>query len=181
MKNKYLILMFIMILSSASYVFWNVNMVNTHLSKMRKVDKDIKEEQQKLNSAQVLNEELKEVSKVILNSITKEKSYDTTEVNAFVKKLADLADKNQILINSISPKPVSNATHLIEQTYTLELNCEYLQLGRFLTELESFDNIMKVKTLDVKPTGDNKDQDPTVATRYRITLELSTFKILKEV
>jgi Tfp pilus assembly protein PilO len=172
--------MFLMIVSNAGYILWNVDLVTKKLDKLRKVDKDIKIEQQKLNSAKVLNEELKEVSKVILNSITREKSFETEEINAFVKKLADLADKNHILINAISPKPVSNLTSFIEQSYILELNCEYLQLGRFMTELESFDNIMKVKTLDVKPTGDNKDQDPTVATRYRVTLELSTFKILKE-
>jgi Tfp pilus assembly protein PilO len=157
-------------------------MVNNHLVKLRKVDKDIHIEQQKLNSARVLNEELKEVSKVILNSLTTQKYYDAEEVNNFVKKLAELADKNQIMVKAISPKPAANLTYLIEQVYTLEMNCEYLQLGRFLTELEAFDNIMKIKTLDVKPTGEAvKTGETEVATRYRVTLELSTFKILKEV
>jgi hypothetical protein len=157
--------------------------INTKIQLIGRYDKRIKIEQEKLNSAKVLNEQLQEVSKVIENSISEDDKFTTDESNAFIKKLADLADKYKIAVHSMVPKVITTITRrYAEQLYTMELNCTFVQMGQFLSDLESFDNIIKVRTIDVRPLADDKKTiyEGPQETHYKVTLELSTFKIVKE-
>ena len=184
MRQKYLILFAIMVLIAMMFFYFSSNIVYDKINRIKKFDRKIKVEQEKLNSAKVLNEQLQQVSKVIMNSMTKEKEYSADEVNEFTKKLADLADKYKIAVHSFFPKVISTVdTKFLEQLYTMELNCDYIQLGKLLADIESFDYIIKVKTIEVRPIGADKKKvgtDIETATRYKVTLELSTFKIIKE-
>jgi len=180
MKNRYMILLLIMAVVAGAFFYFGGELINAKNGKVKHYDERIKEEQEKLNSAKVLNEQLSEVSKVILASITNEREYKPEEVNAFVKKLANLADKYEITVNAVVPKVVSGMNrHFVEQQYTLELNCTFIQMGKFLAELESFDNIMEVNTLTVNPIA-NENASELTDTRYRVSLLLTTVKIVKE-
>jgi len=184
MKNKYLILFAGMILVTMIFFFFSSESIDSKIKLIKKYDKHIKIEQEKLNSAKVLNEQLKEVSQVIYNSITKNRKFSPDEVNEFTKKLADLADKYKIAVHALFPKAVSNTeTHFLRQQYTLELVCTYVQLGKFLSDLESFNNIVRVKTLEVQPLTKTRTENSMTKnneTRYKVTLELMVIKILKE-
>ncbi|MBN2461639.1 MAG: type 4a pilus biogenesis protein PilO [Candidatus Cloacimonetes bacterium] len=183
-KHKYLILACVMILVTLCFFYFTGSMISNKIKEINRVDNKIRVEQEKLNSAKVLNEQLQEVSKVIVNSITKDRSYSSEETNAFIKKLADLADRYKIAVNTLVPKEIdSYGSKYIEHLYTMELDCTFIQMGQFLSDLESFDNIIKIKTLDVRPLSQDKKNvavDLEQETRYKVTLELSTFKIVKE-
>ena len=184
MKQRYLLLLFVMILSTICFFYFSTTSVNAKINMIDKYDEAIKVEQEKLNSAKVINDQLQEVSKVIMRSMTNENEFAIDDVNAFVKKLADLADKYKISIDSVSPKVVaSDKSHLVEQKYTLSVVCTFIQMGQFLSELESFDHIIKVNTLDVRPVKEDKNTifDEIIDTRYKVTFELSVFMIIKEV
>ena len=169
------------ILVSMSYIYFGRKMISDGRKKIVNIEKTIKKDQEKLNSAKVLNKELQQVSKVILNSMTKNRTYKAEEVNEFVSKLGDLADRFKIKIEGLSPRPSSKEGKIVEQSYSLQIICDYVQLGKFLAELERFDYIMKLNTLDVKPVHGKRDSAPSVgATRYKVAIELSTFKIIKE-
>jgi hypothetical protein len=54
-------------------------------------------------------------------------------------------------------------------------------MGRFLSQLESLDHIVKINQLEVKPVYDrSKQQLEGSETIYTVTIELSVFKVLKE-
>ncbi len=181
MKQNYMILLFVMVMFSLLFFFYSGKIVNGKIEKTKKYDIAIKKQQQKLNSAKVLNEQLKDVSKVILNSITKKKKFSSDEINNFVKKLGDLADKYKIPVYNQVPTKISNNKNVVEQGYSMELVCTYVQLGQFLSELESLDNISTIKTLQVNPIKEDKKQENTKnETKYRVNLELSVFKVVKE-
>ncbi len=184
MRQQYLILLCVMILTAICFFYFSSTSVDAKIRKIKAYDKRIKVEQEKLNSAKVLNQQLQEVSKVIMKSMTEDDIFSSEEVNAFVKQLATLADQYKIAVNSISPKVISSENkHFLEQQYTLVLNCTFVQMGQFLSKLESFDHIIKVKTLDVSPLKAEKKEGPSEieqVTRYKVTIELSTFKIVKE-
>lgn len=184
MKQNYLILLCLMILSIICFYYFASTSVSKKLHLIDRYDEEIKTEQDKLNSAKVLNEQLQEVSKIIMQTMTTDKSFSPDEINDFVKTLATLADKYEIGVTSMSPKTVSTSVkHLIEQQYTLILNCTFVQMGQFLAQLESFDNITKIKLFDVSPISLDKKEGNVAAqeiTRYKVTLELSVFKIIKE-
>ena len=183
-KQKYLILLCAMILIALCFFYFTTNMINDKKSQISRCDKRIKVEQEKLNSAKVLNEQLQHVSLVIKNSLTDVRNYSSDEANAFVKKLANLADRYEITVNSLVPKFITTiGSHYAEHLYTLELNCTFIQMGQFLSDLENFDYIIKIKTLDIRPISQDKKKIAVteIETRYKITLQLSTFKIVKEV
>jgi archaellum biogenesis ATPase FlaH len=182
MQQKYLILLCTIILTALCFFYLSSKSINAKIAKINVYDKHIKVEQEKLNSAKVLNEQLKEISKIIFQSMTDKGEFSSEEVNTFIKKLTDMADKYKIAVHSIFPKVVSStSTYLVEQQYTMILNCTFVQMGRFLSQMESFDNLIKIKTLDITPLSkDRKDSNIEIATRYKVTLELSTLKIIKE-
>lgn len=183
MKQRYLTLFCAMILIAFLFFYFSSTTIEGKITKIKRFDKRIKVQQEKLNSAKVLNEQLQQVAKVIQNSITDEDKYTPEESNRYVKKLADLADRYQIAVHSMTPKSISSVSrNYAEQLYTMELNCTFIQLGQFLSDLEAFDYILNVKTLDVRPLSGDRDtvyQDELV-THYKVTLELSTLKIVKE-
>lgn len=180
MKNKYLILFLLIAITTTAFFYFGNISIDTKGRKIKAYDKRIKEEQEKLNSAKVLNNQLAEVSKVIIGSITKERTYSAEEINGFVKKIATLADKYEITVNGIVPKVVTSTSRsFVRQQYTLELNCTFVQMGNFLAELESFDNIMEVNSLNVSPVA-TKENVVLADTRYRVTMLLTTVKIFKE-
>ena len=181
-KQKYLLLLMVIILLSASFFYFSTQLIDKKIVKIAKYDRAIKNRQEQLNSAKVFSEKLGEVSKVIHQTMTDNKKYTADEVNSFVKKLGDLANKHEIAIHSNIPKIVSSESrNLIEQEYTLELKCTFVQMGQFLTELEALDRIVKVKTLDVRPLDiETKNVEENLVTSYMVTLEISTFKIRKE-
>jgi len=183
MKQKYLLLFCLMILTAILFFYFSNNMINSKIKQIARYDKRIKVEQEKLNSAKVLNEQLQQVAKVIENSISDEDKFTTDEANAFIKRLATLADKYKIAVHSLVPKVITTLSRrYAEHLYTMQLNCTFVQLGQFLSDLEGFDNIIKIRTIDVRPlTDDKKTQyDDALETHYKVTLELSTFKIVKE-
>ena len=184
MQQKYLILLCAIILTAMCFFYLSSKSISAKMVKINLYDKNIKVEQEKLNSAKVLNEQLAEISKIIFQSMTDEGEFSSEEVNTFIKKLTDMADKYKIAVHAIFPKVVSStSTYLVEQQYTMILNCTFVQMGRFLSEMESFDNIIKIKTLDITPLSRDRNDDNgdiETATRYKVTLELSTLKIIKE-
>lgn len=183
MKQKYLLLLLFVIVAGFFFHYLSSLTIDAKNKKIYRLDKKIKKQQEKLNSAKVLNEQLKEVSKVIHNTIVDEKKQSAKEVNDFVKQLADLANDYKIAVNSLLPKTTFNLGTYLKQEYIMELTCTYVQMGKLLSSLESTDKIIRIKTLDVNPIQKNleaEDGDNINETRYRVTIELVTFKIVKE-
>jgi len=178
-----------MVLIGVLFFVISSSLINSKISKINDLDKKIKTAQEKLNSAKVLNQQLSQFSLVIDNSLTKEKVFSPQEVNGFVKNLADLADQNQIAVLAIYPKEVQSKLNLVEQQYIMEINTTYIELGQFLSHLEALDHIVKINTLDVMPLTDEtaKSNQKTVTqagprvARYKVALELSVFKVQREV
>lgn len=185
MKQRYLIFTLAMILIAVLFFMISGSLIGKKVTSISNLDRKIKSAQEKLNSAKLMDQELSQFSLIIDNSLTKEKTFSHDEVNAFVKNLADLADKNKIAVLAIIPKEIQSSLHIVEQQYIIELNTTYIQLGQFLSNLEALDNIVKINTLDVMPlteSGSDKGQKttgPRIA-RYKVALELSVFKVQRE-
>jgi Tfp pilus assembly protein PilO len=186
MRKQYIIFLLIIIVVSVAFFIVSGSMINSNIKKINDVDKKIKKAQEKLNSAKIMNEQLSQFTMIIRNTLTNEKQINPNEVNSFVKQLADMCDQYKIAIVSIYPKAVFADASMLEQQYILELNCTYVQTGQFLSELEGMDNLIKINALDVTPITMQSANSKTgnvnagQATRYKVTLELSVFKVVKE-
>jgi len=185
MKEKYLILLGVVIIVALFFFYSVNNMMTKKVAEINRYDRNIRRAQEKLNSAKVLDDQLSQVSKVIDNTIAAEKNFTPEEVNEKVKYLAELADKHKIAVYSLVPRTAfSSSTYQIEQNYSMDIMSTYVQLGQFLTQIERMDNIVKINTLDVRPVRGGRETDYEEAgdtvTQYRVVLELSIFKIIKE-
>jgi cell division protein FtsL len=182
MKTKYLSFLLVIILVSFGFLWSATTMISNQKSKIDKIDARIKNSQEQLNSAKVLTKELSEVSKIINNTLTQEDKLSADEANAFVKDIANLCDKYRISVVGLFPKISYSSSKVLEQQFTVEIECTYVQLGNLLSSIEAYDYILKVNTLDVSPMSTSKELSKLDGeTLYRISLELSIFKIVKEV
>jgi Tfp pilus assembly protein PilO len=189
MKQKYLIFSLAMVLVAVLFFVISGSMIGGKVSKIDDLDNKIKIAQEKLNSAKVMDQQLSQFSIIIENSLTTQKTFSPMEINSFVKNLANLADQNKIGVLAIYPKEIQSKVNVVEQQYIMELNTTYVQLGQFLGNIEAIDNIVKINTLDIMPltetdsskkkTAETVNTGPRIA-RYKVSLELSVFKVQKE-
>ena len=197
LKERYLIVLLGIILLSFVFFYTGSLMIKGEIKDIKKYDKRIEKAVERLNSAQVLNKELSGVARVIRNSITDSDTdkFSPVEVNQFANQLANFADTLKIPVLSMSPKESYSPGKVMEHQFTIVLECTYVQLGKFITKLERSDKIIRINTLDVIPLREEKKPMAQLeaeakaeaegdlqsqATRYRVTLDLSTYKVRRE-
>ncbi|MCL1827550.1 MAG: hypothetical protein FWG20_05845, partial [Candidatus Cloacimonetes bacterium] len=88
MRANYLVLTLLMALVTLLFFTTSASMINKNLTRIDRKDREIRREQDKLNSAKVLNDELKEVSLVIRNSLTQNRELSTDEASEFLRELS---------------------------------------------------------------------------------------------
>jgi hypothetical protein len=182
MKNKYLFLMFCFVVITVLFFAHSSYLINTKLTSIQRTDRDIRRLQEELNSARVLSKDLEGVSVVIENSLTSNRELSIEEANNFAAELYDLANNYQISVNILSPRVSLAQRGTLEQQFSMDLECTYVQLGQFLASLERYDYILRVNTLDVRPLTDKykEDANGNRETLYKITMDLAIFKIVRE-
>lgn len=184
MRERYYILILVVILSAVIFMTIGGNSLKRNLSKIESYDNKIKTAQEKLNSARLLDEQLSQFSLVIDNSLTKAQSFSFDEINEFKTYIGDMANQSAISINRLSDSNKFSTPGLIETTLNMELEATYVQAGQFISALESMDHLVKIHALDISPAQLVTKKDATVATgpnRYKVTVEMSIFKVKKEV
>jgi Tfp pilus assembly protein PilO len=182
MRNKYLILLLCIVGAVVVFFIISASLINNNLSRISRIDTRIRRTQEQLNSAKVLNDVLKEVSKVIENSLTANRELSIEEANNFVRELTELANNYHIAIHSVFPKVAFAQGRILEQQFSMELETTYVQLGQFLASVERYEYLLKVNSLDVRPQTDKyrEDANGNRETLYRVALDMSIFKIVKE-
>jgi Tfp pilus assembly protein PilO len=183
MKEKYLVFVLIMILVTVIFFWMASNTVKSNTDKVNSYDKKIKATLEKLNSALIMDEQLKEFTQIITNSLTTTDRFSVDELNAFQKEIERLRDENQMKLIKISDSNKFAEAGMIETTYNLELEGTFQQMGQFISALEAQNHIIKIQYLDISPSqGANKGTslDPNAPNKYKIALELSIFKVKKE-
>jgi len=181
MRIKYGILISVAILVAILFFIITGSQLRKYRNEINRQDRRIRAMQEQLNSAKVLNEDLREVSSVIENSLTEARELSNAEANDFIKELADFAQENRIAVHALTPRAFFAENRILEQQFAIELECTYIQLGQFLTNIERYDYIIKVNSLDVKPQTERfLEVGGERRTLYRVVIDLSIFKIVRE-
>ncbi len=183
MKEKYLAFILAMILISILFFWLGANTLKNSEKEVKSYDNKIKQTLEKLNSAMIMDQQLSQFTEIIDNSLTKDGKFSVDELNAFQKKIEEIRDNNQMKLIKISDSNKFAEAGMIETTYNLELEGTFQQMGQFISAIEAQNNIIKIQFLDISPTqaaSKNTTVDPNAPNKYRITLELSIFKVKKE-
>ena len=172
-----------MVLSGVLYFMISSNLLSTSLKEITRYDNRIKSAQEKLNSARIMEEQLSQFALIIDNSLTRQPSFSFDEINEFKTRIGQMAHQRSISITRLSDSNKFSLPGLIETTYNLELEATYIQVGQFISDIESMDNLIKIHALDISPAQISTTQSAagiSGANRYRVTLELSIFKVRQE-
>lgn len=183
MKERYMILIAVIVLATVLFFMVTGNSVKGKVSRIRELDNKIKVAQEKLNSARIMDEQLSQFALIIDNSLSKSGGFTFDEINAFKKRIGELAHERKITINKLADSNKFSLPGLLETTYSLELEGTFVQMGQFVSDIEALDNIIKIQALDISPaqmSDKNMKTADTSVSRYRITMELSIFKVKKE-
>lgn len=180
MREKYLVLIMVMIIATAVFVMLSGRTLDKNNRAVFSLDEKIKVSQEQLNSARILDQELSQFARIIENSLSRQSQFSFDEINDFKTKIGELAHQRKITINKLSDTNKWALPHLIESTYNLELEATFVQIGQFISDLESQDNIIKIQSLDISPVQVTGDESAGADSRYRIQIELSIFKVKKE-
>lgn len=184
MRERYIVFILLMILSAVIFFMVSSNILSSSMQKIDRYDSQIKTAQEKLNSARIMEEQLSQFALIIDNSLTKQPAFSFDEINEFKKTIGDLANQRSIALTRLSDASKFSLPGLIETTYNLELEATYVQLGQFISDIESMDNLIKIHNLDIQPAQTNNREQNAGANkenRYRVMLELSIFKVKQEV
>lgn len=183
MKERYMIFIALMLLIAVLFFVITGNIMKSNREKIKELDNKIKSIQEKLNSSRIMDQQLSQFALIIDNSLTKSPSFSFDEITSFKTKIGQLADQRSITISKLSDANKFSFQGLIETTFTMELEASYVQIGQFISDLESLDNILKIHYFDISPIQ-SSTRDTTVKSgpnRYKIALEFSIFKVKKEV
>jgi Tfp pilus assembly protein PilO len=183
MRERYLIFILVMILVSVAFFLIAANSISKNVAQIDSYDKKIKVNLEKLNSATIMEAQLSQFTEIINNSLTKDTKYPVDELNSFQKEIEALRDQNQMRLLKISDSNKFTEAGMIENTYNLELEGTFQQMGQFISALEAMNNIIKIQVLDISPNQTSSKgsvTDPNAPNKYRITIEMSIFKVKKE-
>jgi len=182
MRERYLALIIIMLALTVAFVMLTSRSLDTNLRKIRNYDERIKTTQEQLNSARIMDQQLSQFARIIDNSLTKTNQFSFDEINEFKTFIGDMAHERKIEITKMTDTNKWSLPNLVETTFNLELEATYAQIGQFISDLESQDNIIKIQALDISPAqqSDKDQQDANAPSRYRVLLEMSIFKVKKE-
>ena len=181
-KNQFLILsvLVIAIILVAYFYFFlkpQISALRKVLPKVGAVNKDIKEVNKQIDS-------IDEV-KARINAL-KEKvgQYETRlptkkEISLILNHLSALASKEDIKIIGIKElDTIKGEMQEGEQAYSgvpieIDMKSGYHQLGKFISEIESSDRLMKIDDLEIKSTSEN-------LTEHDVKLIISSFVLVQE-
>lgn len=117
---------------------------------------DLEEEQQIANekfiTAQILSEKLDNVYNVFEKNLASE-SNDPKNKEAnmlFLKDLTDILEKLEIKLLQIEPGGKKKKGLLTYIPYTMELKCNYEEIGKLITELEASNRLITIEEIVIK-------------------------------
>ena len=183
MKERYYALIIVMLAATVIFIMLTTRSLDANMNNIRNLDDRIKTTQEQLNSARIMDQELSQFARIIDNSLTRTTQFSFDEINDLKAMIGEMAHERKISINKMSDTNKWSLPNLIETTFNMELEANYVQIGQFISDIESQDNILKIQTLDISPAqvSDKNAQASNAPSRYRVLLELSIFKVKKEV
>ena len=183
MKKNLFLLIILMIFGGGFWLYYNMVYVEKPRL-IRRLDREIQEQNEKLISAQILAEELDLVAKLIERNLA-QSARDSLAEDAsmpFMEDVATMLDELEIVLMLIEPGRRINMVDYIKTPYELKINATYKQFLDFINRLEKSERLVTVEEFEI----DNgirkaeKSRDKRKGQNSQdITMKISTLTLLK--
>ncbi len=179
------------ILLAVSLLFWfMISMLSSYLYtekvlEIKGLEKEQKIANEKFITAQILSKKLKKVYTLFETNLAVDKNdIKNKEANMlFLKDLTDIIDKIGIKLLQIEPGMKKKKGKLTFIPYEIQIECDYDELGEFITELESSNRLITVDEIVVKNGTEkiktNSQQSFEQINRMNIQISISTVTLNK--
>ena len=146
------------ILFIVTLLFISLNYILVSFFFISKIDliEELEEEQKIVNekfiTAQILSEELDNVYSVFEQNLASNKNDPKNKESnmLFLKDLTDILEKLEIKLIQIEPGGKKRKGLLTLIPYTMELKCNYEEIGKLVTELEASNRLITVDEIIIK-------------------------------
>ena len=146
------------ILLIVTLLFISLNYILVSFFFISKIDliEELEEEQKIVNekfiTAQILSEELDNVYSVFEQNLASNKNDPKNKESnmLFLKDLTDILEKLEIKLIQIEPGGKKKKGLLTLIPYTMELKCNYEEIGKLVTELEASNRLITVDEIIIK-------------------------------
>lgn len=139
--------------------------------KIERLRSQIREEEEK-------NRLLGEIDQIdqTLHSYQK-KTPSGREVSWVLDKVTKIAKDMELSIISLEPQPPDDRGAYVRLPLKLEVECGYHELGRFLSQIESSEEFLRIESLQVK-TGEQREKErSSILKKPRATLVISSIYV----
>jgi Tfp pilus assembly protein PilO len=183
MKKNLVMLMILLIFGGGFWVYYNM----VYLEKprtIRRLDRQIRQKNEELISAQIIAKELDLVAKLIDRNLA-QSARDSLAEDAsmpFMEDVATMLDDLGIVLLNIKPGRRVNMIDYIKTPYELKINASYKQFLDFINTLEKSERLVTLEEFEI----DNGIRKAEKARERRaghnaqnITLKISTLTLLK--
>jgi Tfp pilus assembly protein PilO len=181
--KKILFAILLLALAGGSFYYYQKYVYTKKPAKIRELDKAIQVENEKLITAQIIANELQQVTKLIEGNLA-QSARDSLAEDAsmpFMDQVTDILRKYDIHLKSIEPGHKKNFADYIQTPYTMEIEANYKALVSFLNDLEKTNRLVTVDNLDLVSNIKRVQQlakDGRIDIRP-ITITISTLTLLK--
>ena len=179
--KKTLFALTLLLITAGSFYYYQQYEYRPKPLKVRELDRQIQQENEKLIASQIIANELKQVTKLIEGNLA-QSARDSLAEDAslpFMNQVTDIMRDHNISVISIEPGRRRNFADYIATPYTLEVETSYKSLVDFLNDVEKSNRLVTVDRLELNSTvkrvqllakAKKFDQRPMAITMSTLTL-----------
>ena len=152
--RKSLIALILLLITAGSFYYYQQYVYRPKPVKVRELDRQIQQENEKLIASQIIANELKQVTKLIEGNLA-QSARDSLAEDAslpFMNQVTDILREHDIELISIDPGARRNYADYIATPYTLEVLTSYKSLVSFLNDMEKSNRLATVDRLNLEST-----------------------------
>jgi len=152
--RKTLFALILLAVAAGSFYYYQRSFYRQKPIKVRELDRQIQQENEKLIAAQIIANELKQVTRLIEGNLA-QSARDSLAEDAslpFMNQVTDILRDHDIHLVSIEPGRRRNFADYIATPYTLEVETSYKSLVDFLNDVEKSNRLVTVDRLDLNST-----------------------------
>ncbi len=123
-------------------------------AKVKELDRQIQQENEKLIAAQIIANELKQVTRLIEGNLAQSKTDSLAEDASmpFMDQVTDILRSHNIDVITIEPGTRKSYADYISTPYTMEVETSYKSLVNFLNDVERSNRLVTVDMIDLNST-----------------------------
>jgi Tfp pilus assembly protein PilO len=152
--KKSLFALILLFVAAGTFYYYQQYVYRPKPVKVRELDRQIQQENEKLIAAQIIANELKQVTKLIEGNLA-QSARDSLAEDAslpFMNQLTDILRDHDIDLVSIDPGARRSYADYLATPYTLDVQTSYKSLVDFLNDMEKSNRLATVDRLDLNST-----------------------------